>query len=286
MSDEENSPPTSRRPWVSVEQARQALREGDGSGIRIAVIDSGVEADHPALRKMRLRDSIGVVEEDGRIEIRSGEGFDVYGHGTAVAGIIHSVAPQAEVGSFRVLDARNLSRSAVIQAGIYEAFRRGYHVLNCSFGCKGLPRYVMPHKQWIDEAYVRGVHVVAACNNIDPREPEWPAHFPSVIAVSIEGGEQTEQEEDGDTSFVHVPGELVEFAAAGENVEVAWTGKATRVETGSSFAAPVVAGLVARLLSVAPGLPPAHVLDLLPRLARQVQGGRLGRDDGQGRPSG
>ena len=201
-----------------------------------------------------------------------------------MAGIIHSVAPRAEVGSFRVLDARNLSRSAVIQAGIFEAFRRGYHVLNCSFGCKGLPRYVMPHKQWIDEAYVRGVHVVAACNNIDPREPEWPAHFPSVIAVSIEGGEGGDGEEDA--SFVHVPGELVEFAAAGENIEVAWTGKATRVETGSSFAAPVVAGLVARLLSVAPGLPPAHVLDLLPRLARSVQGRGLDKEGGKGRPSG
>ena len=75
MSDEEKSPSPPRRPWVSVEQARRALREGDGSGVRVAVIDSGVEADHPALRKMRLRDSIGIVEEDGRIEIQSGEGF-------------------------------------------------------------------------------------------------------------------------------------------------------------------------------------------------------------------
>ncbi len=78
------------------------------------------------------------------------------GMGHAVASIIHSMAPEAEIGSFRVLDARNLSRTAIIQAGIYEAFRRGYQIVNCSFGCKGLPRYVMPHKRWIDEAYVRG----------------------------------------------------------------------------------------------------------------------------------
>jgi subtilisin len=249
------------------------------------VIDSGIEADHPRLRKMRLRDSIGVIEEDGRIELRSGEGFDVYGHGTAVASVVHSVAPEAEIGSFRVLDARNLSRTAIIQAGIYEAFRRGYQIVNCSFGCKGLPRYVMPHKRWIDEAYVRGIHVVAACNNIDPREPEWPAHFPSVIGVGIAHSEENLGHGD-DGGFVHVPGELVEFAAPGENVEVAWTGGGSRVETGSSFAAPAVTGVLARLLSVHPGLPPAHVLDLLPRIARESALGRHLRPAREGRPSG
>jgi subtilisin family serine protease len=280
VSDPSGDP---ERPWITPEQAREAIRDGDGKGVRIAVIDSGIEADHPKLRKMRLRDSIGVVEEEGRISMRPGEGFDVYGHGTAVASVIHSIAPEAEIGSFRVLDARNLSRTAIIQAGIYEAFRRGYHILNCSFGCKGLPRFVMPHKQWIDQAYVRGVHVVAACNNIDPREPEWPAHFPSVIGVGIASA--AEGMEPGGSGFVYMPGELVEFAAPGENIEVAWTGHSTRVETGSSFAAPAVAGALARLLSVRQGLPPAHVLDLLPRLAK-----RSASADGfraaAGRPSG
>ncbi len=203
----------SQRPWITPDEAVAAVREGDGAGVRIAVIDSGIEADHPKLGKMSLLDSLGIVEEDGRIAVRSGEGFDVYGHGTAVASIIHSIAPAAEIGSFRVLDARNLSRTAIIQAGVYEAFQRGYHILNCSFGCKGLPRFVMPHKQWIDEAYVRGVHVVAACNNIDPREPEWPAHFASVIGVGIASPEENIGERE--PGFVHLAGELVEFAAAG-----------------------------------------------------------------------
>jgi subtilisin len=275
--------PCEQRPWITPHQADAAIRDGDGSGVRVAVIDSGIEADHPQLRKLRLCDSIGVVEENGRIEIRSGEGFDVYGHGTAVASIIHAVAPAAELGSFRVLDARNLSRTAIIQAGIYEAFSRGYHIVNCSFGCKGLPKFVMPHKRWIDEAYVRGVHVIAACNNIDPREPEWPAHFPSVIGVGIASREDINV---GHPGFVHLPGELVEFAADGENVEVAWSGHSTSVETGSSFAAPAVAGIVARLLSVAPGLPPAHILDLLPRIARPSTGGIRHPADSEGRPSG
>jgi len=253
------------RPWITPEEAAAAIADGDGRGVKVAVIDSGIETDHPLLKKMRLGDSIGVFEEDGRVVTRSGEGFDVYGHGTAVASVVHRFAPEAEIGSFRVLDARNLSRTAIIQAGIYEAMRRGYHILNCSFGCKGLPRFVMPHKQWIDRAYVAGVHVVAACNNTDPREPEWPAHFPSVISVGIV--EDEAQIDPRGPGFVHVPGQLVEFAAPGENIEVAWTGGGVRTETGSSFAAPMVTGMLARLLSVKPGLPPAHVLDLLPRLA-------------------
>ena len=60
---------------------------------------------------------------------------------------------------------------------------------------------------------------------------------------------------------------LVEFAAKGENVPVAWLGYGMKIESGSSFAAPRVTGLLARLLSVAPNLPPAHVLDLLHRIA-------------------
>lgn len=253
------------RPWTTPEEAAEAIANGDGRGVKVAVIDSGIEADHPLLSKMQLVDSIGIFEEDGRVVTRSGEGFDVYGHGTAVASVVHRFAPKAEIGSFRVLDARNLSRTAIIQAGIYEALRRGYHILNCSFGCKGLPRFVMPHKQWIDRAYVAGVHVVAACNNTDPREPEWPAHFPSVISVGI-APDETQINPSG-PGFAHVPGQLVEFVAPGENVEVAWTGGGVRTETGSSFAAPAVTGMLARLLSAKPGLPPALVLDLLPRLA-------------------
>ena len=256
----------SQIPWITPEMAREAIRDGNGAGVRIAVVDSGIEADHPDFAGMKLSDNVGVVEDDGRIVIREGDGGDVYGHGTAVAGIIHSLAPEAVIGSFRVLDARNLSRTALIQVGIFEAIRRGYNILNCSFGCKGLPKYVFPHKQWIDEAYVNGVHVIAACNNIDPREPEWPAHFPSVLSVSIASAEEVERLSQA-TSFVHHPGELVELAARGENVEVSWIGKGKRTETGSSFAAPVLSGIVARLISEHPGLPPAHVSDLLPRLA-------------------
>ena len=44
-----------------------------------------------------------------------------------------------------------------------------------------LAKFILPHKEWADEAWLRGAHVVAACSNNDSRETEWPAHFASVI---------------------------------------------------------------------------------------------------------
>lgn len=254
----------SRLPWVTPGSAAEALRSGSGKGVRIAVIDSGIDAAHPQFTSLAISDHVAVLEDRGHVNIVEEQPTDVYGHGTAVASVIHRIAPGAEIGSFRVLDARNLSRTAVIRTGVHEAIRRGYDILNCSFGCRGLPKFVLPHKEWIDEAYLHGRHVVAACNNTDPREPEWPAHFTSVIAVGVSpepaGGDAAEE-------LHHHPGEQVEFSAPGENISVAWTGGTTRTETGSSFAAPHVSALLARVLSVHPHLPPAHVLDLLPRLA-------------------
>jgi subtilisin family serine protease len=248
-----------QRAWLSPEAAREAIREGTGAGVRVAVLDSGIDVFHPRLENAKMRDAVAIVEEAGRLRVREGDGDDVYGHGTAVAGIVHDVAPEAEIGSFRVIDARSLSRTAVICEGVREAIRRGYDILNCSFGCKGLAKFILPHKDWVDRAYLSEVHVVAACSNYDVFEPEWPAHFTSVISVNMA---RTESDH-----FFYRERSLVEFAARGENVEVAWLGGRTRIETGSSFAAPRVTGLLARLLSVAPGLPPAHALDLLQRIA-------------------
>ncbi len=249
-----------KRDWITPDEARAAIAGGDGDGVRVAVLDSGIDFSHPRFRDMKVGDSAAVVEEDGRMRIvKEDKVGDVYGHGTAVAGIIHDVAPKAEIGSFRVLDARNLSRSTIIASGVRLALERGYHVLNCSFGCKGSVRFILAHKQWVDAAWLSGVHVVSACSNFDVFEPEWPAHFPTVIAVDM-------ARTDSDY-FFHREDAMVNFAARGEDIEVAWTGGGRKIDTGSSFAAPRVTGYLARLLSAAPDISPALALDLLPKCA-------------------
>ena len=245
--------------WITPEEAREAIQRGRGKGIRIALLDSGVEANHPALRGLELVDDVAVVQDSMKLKIVSGEGRDLYGHGTAVAGILHQVAPEAEIGSIRVLGESLSARTAIILEGARQAIDRGYHILNCSLGC-GVPEHVLKYKNWVDEAYTRGVHVVAACNNHDSERPEWPGFFSSVLTVNMARVEQGGE-------VYYRSGSLVEFSARGVDVEVPWCGGATKKVSGSSFAAPQVAGMLACLLSEVRGITPVQATALFQRLA-------------------
>ncbi|HEX8310215.1 MAG TPA: S8 family serine peptidase [Chthoniobacteraceae bacterium] len=248
------------RAWTSPEEAAQAIRRGRGRGIRIAVLDSGVETTHPGLSGLVLSDDVAIVEDGMKLKAVPGEGRDLYGHGTAVAGIIRSVAPEAEIGSFRVLGEALSARTAIILEGARMAIDRGYDILNCSLGC-GVPEHVLKYKSWVDEAYLRGVHVVAACNNHDFARPEWPGFFTSVLTVNMARTEE-------DSDLFYKPGHLVEFAARGVDVEVPWLDGGTKKVTGSSFAAPRVTGMLACLLSEVPKLSPLQAKALFHRLAQ------------------
>jgi subtilisin family serine protease len=250
--------------WPILEAARAALTQGTGLGIKVAVLDSGIEAGHSMLKGLRLADDLAVTDDGFRISTVAGNGHDVFGHGTAIAQIIRTVAPEAQIGSFRVLSEQLRSRTMIIREGARLALERGYHILNCSFGC-GREDHVLLYKDWIDEAYVRGRHIVASCNNQDYLKREWPGHFPTVITVNFLCCAQPD-------AFFCRRGYLVEFAARGEDLEVAWRGGAKKKVTGSSFATPHVAGLLARLLSGYPGLTPLQAKALLQDLAAPWNG--------------
>lgn len=245
--------------WLDFADAMAALREERGKGIRIAIVDSGIETSHPDLAGMKLRDDVHIIEDGISVSAKQGDGSDLCGHGTAIASIIYRTAPEAEIGSFRVLDAANLSKTDIIREGVRQALDRGYHVLNCSFGC-GLPDHVLKYKSWVDESYIKGVHIVAACNNEDYTRPEWPGYFPSVVTVNFG--------QINDESLYYRAGHLVEFFAPGADVEAAWKGGRRKKLCGSSFAAPHAAALLARILSRYPSLPPLQAKALLHELAR------------------
>ena len=246
--------------WISPREAADAMRRGRGRGVRIAVLDSGIEANHPALNGLQLSDDIAVVLNEYALEVVPGGGRDIFGHGTAIAGIIRELAPEAEIGSFRVLGDELSARTPTIVQGAREALKRGYHILNCSFGCR-VPEHVLQHKRWVDAAYLQGVHVVAACNNQDFGQQEWPGFFTSVMTVNMTCTEDRPE-------VYYKPGHLVEFAARGVDVDVAWSGGGRKKMTGSSFAAPRVAGMLACLLSEVPDLDPQQAKVLFRRLAK------------------
>lgn len=242
-----------------MEEARRALEKGTGKGVKIAVIDSGIEVDHPDLPGLTLLDDLHVIDAGVQIEVKPGDGTDVYGHGTAVTGVIRRIAPDAQIGSIRVLGANLGSRTVIIREGVRQAIDRGYHVLNCSFGC-GLKDHIFQYKEWIDEAYLKGIHIVSACNNYDFTTPEWPGYFPSVVTTNM-------ARFDEDHTFFYKPGHLVEFAARGVDVTLPWNGHARKEVTGSSFAAPIMSALLARLISEMPNLAPLEAKSILHRLA-------------------
>lgn len=248
--------------WPTLDEARASLEQGRGRGVKIAVLDSGIETSHPELPGLELADDIAIVEEGLDLVCAPGDGRDVYGHGTAIAGIIRQIAPEATLGSFRVLGEQLRSRSLIIREGARAAIERGYHVLNCSFGC-GRDDHVMLYKEWIDRAYIRGCHVVAAANNQDLMKREWPGYFPTVITTSFAENAVAD-------SLFWRPGRLVEFAACGRDVEVPWLGSGRKKVTGSSFAAAHLSGLLARLLSAYPDLSPLLAKALLQRLAKPM----------------
>lgn len=272
--------------WPTLDDARSCLRHGTGRGVKIAVLDSGIEVGHPLLNDLQLADDLAVIEDGLRLTAVSGEGRDVFGHGTAIAGIIRKVAPEAEIGSFRVLGEQLRSRTLIIREGVRLALERGYHVLNCSFGC-GREDHVLHYKDWIDEAYLRGCHIVAACNNLDFMKREWPGHFPTVVTVNFGIGETSGLPSAAGKpspfagtlaapsapvgalpeALFYRPGTLVEFIAPGEDIIVAWLAGAIKKVTGSSFAAPYVSGLLARLISGGSSLSPLHTKTLLQKLA-------------------
>jgi subtilisin len=247
--------------WPSLEDARHALEHGKGSGIKIAVLDSGIETAHPFLEGVTLADDVAIEFDGNRLQLTSGQNQDTFGHGTAIAGIIHHMAPAAEIGSFRVLGQNLRSRTMIIRAAAFLAIERGYHIINCSFGCSR-EDHVLYYKDWIDAAYLQDRHVVAACNNQDFAKREWPGHFPTVITVNSQRCSSPEE-------FQYRRGNLSEFSANGENIVVPWLGGTIKKVTGSSFAAPHVAGLLARLLSGMPGLSSLQTKALFASLAHR-----------------
>lgn len=236
-----------RDDWLDRGKVLKALREGDGAGVKLAVIDSGIEVSHPALEGLVLEDDWAISDIAGVMKEREGLGLDVFGHGTAVASLVRQFAPGAMVGSFRVLSASNGSRNHLIRAGVLKAIERGYRILNCSFGCRDDDgKHAMTYKDWVDRAYLAGVHVVTACNNEDFGHQEWPGFFSTCINVNMAAGIGQ--------GFTYRPDHLVEFAATGVDLELPWKNGTYKRARGSSFAAPVVAAYLARLIAAFPSL--------------------------------
>ena len=235
-----------------------------GRGVRVAVVDTGIEADHPVFSG---NVSSGVIieldeeAEDGYVAIPDNPPRDVAGHGTACAGIIHRIAPEAELFSVRVLGDNMRGRAVTFAAGLDWAINNGFQVINMSLSTSS-ENYQKLFYELADDAYFKNVVLVAAVNNIPA--PSYPSTFSAVVSVAA-------HHERDPWTYYYNPTPPVEFGAAGIDIEVAWINKQYAVNTGNSFAAPHMAGVIALIRAKHPELTTFQMKTVLMACAANVR---------------
>lgn len=234
-----------------------------GRGVKVAVIDSGVEASHPAVGGVQGYVAISEPQKGGELVYDETKHDDVYGHGTACAGIIRALAPECEIYSVRVLGPMLTGRGVVFAAGLRWAIEHGMHVANLSLTTPKQEFFGLLH-ELADLAYFKNVVLVTSANNMPI--PSFPAMYSSVVSVASHATPDPDL-------FYYNPAPPVEFGAHGIDVKVAWKGGGSMTMTGNSFATPHIAGLVTRILAKHPGLTPFQVKSVLRALAANVAAG-------------
>lgn len=246
-----------------------AWQYATGAGIKVAVIDSGVDADSQFGDRVHISKTF-VAPQAGQTGLGNG---DCVGHGTMVAGIIGAarsgrtsfagVAPGASIDSIKVAnsDAQDISAATLGQA-IGQAIADGARVINISIAAPAGPGGGDPDPtlhRVINYALQNNVVVVAAAGNDKPAQdgkpaekgPFYPASYPGVLSVGA-------MDSTGELAAFSDRKSDVGVIAPGADVTSTYPGPggtdAHMASNGTSFAAPFVSGLAALILSRDPGL--------------------------------
>jgi subtilisin len=235
-----------------------AYGDGSGRGVRVAVVDSGIEAGHPLVGDV-AGGAVLTLDASAEHGVRVVEGphDDLYGHGTACAGIIRSLAPEVDLLSVQVLGSNLKGNALTFAHGLQWCIDRGVDIVNLSLSTAN-ENYFDRFHDLVDQAAFAGVLLVSAMNN--ERKTTIPSEFAGVFSVACSPDTDRER-------IQHNPAAPAEWGTAGINVEVAWTSGATMTATGNSFAAPVVAGHLARLRGAHPGITSWQARTVLAELA-------------------
>jgi subtilisin len=239
-----------------------ALGGATGKGVRVCILDSGVDATHPRVGELENAVAISLGENEEIVAAEDTEG-DVSGHGTACAGIVRTVAPEASISSVRVLGANFSGSGAVLLAGLRYAVEQGFDVINMSLSTTKKPFASLLH-ELADSAYFQRTVLVASAHNMPVESYPW--RFSSVISVGS-------HEEPDSLAFFYNPNPPVEFFGRGVNVEVPWLGGRVLTVSGNSFATPHMSGICALILSKHPELTPFQLKSVLYLTASNVGGG-------------
>lgn len=263
-----------------------------GQGISVAILDTGIDRTHPDLHA-RIDGCFDLTDSDSGFVEDSCD--DMNGHGTHMAGIIaadggelgeglYGFAPQASVSAYRVCDRDGLCLSDDIAIGIRSAVDAGAHIIVLGMGGEA-------KSSFIEDALVyaadHDVLVITAAGNDGPyaESVDWPARNPLAIAVGaldnhlvsaefsslgINRKTKAYQSNEGD----------IEFAAPGVNVESTFRDGGYAILSGTSMAAPHVAGLAALVWQKDAERPAQATRTLLHQMSRDIA--PIGDDNASG----
>ncbi|SDZ55460.1 minor extracellular protease Epr [Evansella caseinilytica] len=211
-----------------------------GKGVKVAVIDSGIDTTHPDLNVVGCYSATNAPTCE-----------DSDGHGTHVAGIIGAknnnrgtvgVAPDVDIYAARVSNLNDEIWTVDVIAAIDWAISQKVDIINMSLGSE----YSSPTlRQAVDRAFDEEILIVAAAGNDYQQSVNYPAAFPNVIAVSATNSS------DAIASFSNI-GEEIEVSAPGNAIRSTYINNSYATISGTSMASPHVAGVLALLMEAYP----------------------------------
>lgn len=270
--------PSSSLPWgIRRIGASEAWSTSTGHSIRIGVIDTGADFNHPDLRSSLSR-GINLLNP-------ASPPNDDNGHGTHIAGTIAAsggskgmmgVAPRALIYPVKAFDHNGSAYVSDIVMGIDWCVQNRMHIINMSFGMKSKSQALL---NTVRKAYNSGVVVVASSGNDKKSNgADYPARYPYTISVGAIG-------RNGKIAPFSNRGSRIDIYAPGEMIKSCWLGSGYKEMNGTSMATSHVSGAIALLLAQRPGLSPAEIKRRLRRTARPLPSGTTAKS-GTTRPPG
>jgi thermitase len=271
-----NVAPTSREYATQALGLVRAHAISQGKGTQVAVLDTGAQLDHPAL-KANFKDAwrYDFVEGDGNPSDQpvgkdadcDGDKDEKVGHGTHVAGIVDITAPAAKIMPLRVLDTEGYGNVFTIAKAVYFATQNRADVINLSLGTPSRSKLL---QEVIKDTTANGVLVAAAAGNSNNSVPHYPAAGDGIAAsadglVAVTSVNMHDQKSD----FANY-GRWVDIAAPGEGIRSAFPVSKYAYWSGTSMATPFVSGQAALIHAVYGSLDPAGVENRIRCSARSL----------------
>jgi subtilisin family serine protease len=260
-----------------------------GSGVEIAIIDTGLDTGFGTTNPDfagKIADGINLLTDAPRGDIS-----DPYGHGTHVAGIaaaaadngvgVAGVAPGARLIIVKAMDAMGTGSESIVAQGVRWAVDNGAEIVSMSLG-DSAPRGAQadPLGEAVAYAQSRGVLVVAAAGNDGAAHAWWPAAYPGVVAVGAT--DQLDRRAPFSNYATRADGSSVVVLSAPGTYILSWYRPSGSLAylSGTSMAAPIVAGAAAVVWSANPSWDATQVVERLTSTALDLQ--PAGRDTATG----